>query len=964
VVNDDNTNNIEPCNTGDGISDIVEINAYLWALNNPDNAPEDSSLWVNPLVDDAYNDSDSDGLANIEGWERCYKFDYDNDDIPNFYDSDDDNDELPTSVELSVDLNPFNSADAHGDKDHDGLDNLWEYENGTMINDNDTDHDGIDDGAEFKYWQNYLYKLWGGWVNEETGAEVNETAVKYLKIPDVDKDNVTDGKEIKGWTVKIIVDYDEQNNPISKEVTLYGDPLAPYREPRKEDGELGDYIDSDEDNIPDIVESLLSNNSTFAKFARLFADPNSEYYDLWTSYNWTIAYFFSVRNNRNFHYYLDLLDANKYSAEQIARYITEWNNTPPHNKSCAENATQWLRDEFNPLITESMAPVITEFVVNTKTNGWIVWQTIPNYTAHVVVEIRDVSGISRVRIRSICPDVLGVMSWMKVLEYSGEDTTITADVIIDITEVSATVFYNITVNGTDSLDNAAEWNKTIYGPAGIAVHTIADILKTFREFLRIVGYKIGNAYEMLIRWIISILKNILYPVSESTGHSLYSYVNEKANRKPEVSNIAELKAKLNVNSIRTELELTTIFSKYIIALYEAGSFVAMYINIPSIMRIFFGVLSDSVNIMLSVFGFIPSYPIPPKNVVEKMVQFLTKNVDISSVDSYRRFFLSYAYNIIGSEIEIQRSLNDASEVKYALIIGEYDESIENSVKHDYYELEALLLQKGYTLIESSHGKNLQLTKNQIKQLFTQLGRELKSHPDAKVFIAFLGHGWTNGEDGGYTLYDGSIYLWSEMAYDFDLAVLDRNGDGQLSADEMNNPPYSSLVILFSTCFSRYAIDAFSLRDFPMKRVLIATADYNQQSYGWNYPLISFEFFMGHFTNKLQGDWGEEFLITFEQVGLGAFVTGWLTGVMLIGISKEIAELSLLKWFGSVVLGIIIGALIFSTACAAYVYITAGGTIYDAANWGAKWASYGVFFGLSQSSQAYIYNQQFAKEVVL
>jgi len=68
---------------------------------------------------------------------------------------------------------------------------------------NDTDHDGIDNGAEFKYWQDYIYDLWGGWVNKQTGAKVNDTAVEYLKNPDVDKDNVANGKEIKGWTVKI-----------------------------------------------------------------------------------------------------------------------------------------------------------------------------------------------------------------------------------------------------------------------------------------------------------------------------------------------------------------------------------------------------------------------------------------------------------------------------------------------------------------------------------------------------------------------------------------------------------------------------------------------------------------------------------------------------------------------------------------------------------------------------------------
>ncbi len=31
------------------------------------------------------------------------------------------------------------------------LDNLWEYENGTIITDTNTDHDGINDCVEFTY---------------------------------------------------------------------------------------------------------------------------------------------------------------------------------------------------------------------------------------------------------------------------------------------------------------------------------------------------------------------------------------------------------------------------------------------------------------------------------------------------------------------------------------------------------------------------------------------------------------------------------------------------------------------------------------------------------------------------------------------------------------------------------------------------------------------------------------------
>ncbi len=78
--------------------------------------------------------------------------------------------------------------------------------------------------------------------------------------------------------------------PINKEVTLYRKPLAPYK------NETGAYIDSDSDNIPDAVESLLSNNSTFLKFARMFSDLDSAYHNesLWENYSWCIAYFYFI----------------------------------------------------------------------------------------------------------------------------------------------------------------------------------------------------------------------------------------------------------------------------------------------------------------------------------------------------------------------------------------------------------------------------------------------------------------------------------------------------------------------------------------------------------------------------------------------------------------------------------------------------------------------------------------------
>ena len=432
-------------------------------------------------------------------WERSgYRLNSDHDDIPNFYDTtDDDNDSLSTSVELSADLNPFNAADTHGDKDSDGLDNLWEYKNGTMINDADTDHDGITDGAEFEYWQERLYDEWNGWYNEN-GAGVNETAVEYLKNPDVDKDNVTDGKEINGWTVKIIVGYDEDNKPISKEVTLYGDPLAPYKDPN------GEYIDADEDNIPDIVESLLSNNSTFVKFAEWALSNDLA---LWRAYNWTIAYFFSVRNYLSFSSIVEELNDSRHNAKYIINAIRSWESARPHSKSCAENATKWLQDEFNPLITESMAPVITDFNVVTYQNGWIVWP-VPNMTALVSFNIYDVAGISKIRIKSICPDITGIRTWTVIIDVGGVTHYPVDKLMIDITEVSAVLTYNISVNATDTLGNSAEWYKEVNGPIGVVIKTIAKALAMFWDFLCEVGSKIAEAIQIVRNFVIDTLVNI------------------------------------------------------------------------------------------------------------------------------------------------------------------------------------------------------------------------------------------------------------------------------------------------------------------------------------------------------------------------------------------------------------------------------------------------------------------------
>ena len=76
--------------------------------------------------------------------------DTDDDDIPDFEDSDDDNDGLPDSWESQYGFSPL-VPDASGDPDFDTLKNLQEFQNHTDPLDNDTDGDGLGDGFEIVF---------------------------------------------------------------------------------------------------------------------------------------------------------------------------------------------------------------------------------------------------------------------------------------------------------------------------------------------------------------------------------------------------------------------------------------------------------------------------------------------------------------------------------------------------------------------------------------------------------------------------------------------------------------------------------------------------------------------------------------------------------------------------------------------------------------------------------------------
>jgi len=482
----------------------------------------------------------------IEEWERSsYKFDYDNDEIPNFYDVDDDDDELPTSVELSVDLNPFNAADAHGDKDHDGLDNLWEYENGTMINDNDTDHDGIDDGAEFEYWQSYLYNLWDSWVNEETGAEVNETSLSYCRIPDVDNDSIPDGKEINGYEVKIITGWKSDGTPISEMRTVdspYLDPLIPYGYNSTEGME---WSDVDDDGIPDVVENLLSNSSRFLDFYN-FTHKDDWMKDyrlaLWENYSWAIAYYFAIKLQRKWAVVYNNLESNpKY-------WIVHYNSANAHNKSCEENATNYLSSQFNPMVVENMAPVILKF--NVKFYYYVLTAMVDVHTL-----IYDCGGVKYVKIKN--------SDFGQIVEWSGVENIVEIDHTFWASPWGANLGVNITVIAKDLRGNKVEVSKQVYGPIGKLIHLFLQWLGKYFRFLVKIAKMVADAVNFIVEWIIEQVKNIiLAPINalfstiqgwrENVINAVKMYVSEYINNNGQVS-------ESTVEYARRALDLTWFF---------------------------------------------------------------------------------------------------------------------------------------------------------------------------------------------------------------------------------------------------------------------------------------------------------------------------------------------------------------------------------------------------------------------
>jgi hypothetical protein len=208
----------------DQLTDYEEIITYLTNATNPDTEGDGISDGyeinnnLDPLSNDSSLDYDHDGLNNILEFQLgCYA-----------NDPDTDNDNMPDEYEYDHGLNVFQD-DSNLDYDSDGLNNLLEYQLGSYADDTDSDNDSLPDFWEYSYG---LEIMGNDAYDDEDNDGLNNIEEYILTTNpidvDTDNDGLSDGMEVNTYlTDPLTHDTDGDGYSDGLEIAWGTNPLDP-----------------------------------------------------------------------------------------------------------------------------------------------------------------------------------------------------------------------------------------------------------------------------------------------------------------------------------------------------------------------------------------------------------------------------------------------------------------------------------------------------------------------------------------------------------------------------------------------------------------------------------------------------------------------------------------------------------------------------------------------------------------
>ncbi len=248
------------------------------------------------------------------------------------------------------------------------------------------------------------------------------------------------------------------------------DPLTPYA------NETGVYTDSDEDGIPDVVEAWFSNTSmiTDSDYRQAFKSKFGS--TLFNEYRWVISYFWTVYNK----------DLDKH-----------------HNRTSAwQNATQWLKDQFNPLIRDRTPPMITTFNLWWEVEYSVSLEPVKVY-AHLHLVVRDAGGIKYLRVidedsgESVSPDSYGETRYEIDHEFSASLWQAGFGSV------------HIKVVARDYAGNYISVKKELKGAFEQVLDALAKIWSAIWNTLCKVAEAIMKALDVIWNWLVSLIKSVI-----------------------------------------------------------------------------------------------------------------------------------------------------------------------------------------------------------------------------------------------------------------------------------------------------------------------------------------------------------------------------------------------------------------------------------------------------------------------